>query len=97
MNRYHLIIQETRTTMTMDMMLSALLAVKLGVDPFADAPGAHGAVRAWLQAEVDRDPGAYVLARRGVTNRNSQRLQMLALRAVAASHLVRRLDDYQVT
>lgn len=93
MNRYHLMIEETRTTVTLDTTLSNLLAVKLSTDPIADVTAAHAAVRAWLQGEIDRDPGAYVLARRRVTNRNSQRLQKYALLAVAAPHLVRRLDD----
>jgi hypothetical protein len=93
MSRYHLMIEETRTTVTVDTTLSNLLAVKLNTDPIADAATAHAAVRGWLQDEIDRDPGAYVLARRGVTNRNSQRLQKYALLAVAAPHLVRRLED----
>lgn len=95
MTRYHLMIEETRTTVTLDTTLSNLLAVKLNVDPIADAPAAHAAVRAWLQEQIDRDPGAYVLARRKVTNRNSQRLQKYALLTVAAPHLVRRLDDHE--
>jgi hypothetical protein len=93
MNRYHLIISATRTTVTMDRMLSNLLAVKLNADPFEDPQAAHSAVRLWLQSEIDRDPGAFVLAGRTVTNGNSQRLQMLALRAVAAANLLRHLDD----
>jgi hypothetical protein len=94
--RYHLIIESTRTTVTLDTMLSRLLAVKLNTNPIADAAAAHAIVRAWLQAEIDRDPGAFVLAGRGVTNRNSQRLRMFALREVAAPYLVRRLDDYEL-
>lgn len=95
MTRYHVLIEGQRTTVSVDMTLSHLLAVKLGFNPFADTTAAHTAVRAWLQGEVDRDPGAYVLSRRGVTNRNSQRLQKYALLFVAAAHLVKRLDDYE--
>ena len=96
MSRYHLIIEETRTTVTLDTTLSNLLALKLNTDPIADPAAAHAAVRGWLQGEIDRDPRAYVLARRKVTNRNSQRLQKFALLAVAAPHLVRRLDECEV-
>lgn len=95
MIRYHILIERKRTSATLDTTLSHLLAVKLGFNPISDPTAAHTAVREWLQTEVDRDPGAYVLSRRGVTNRNSQRLQSFALLAVAAPHLVKRLDDYE--
>lgn len=97
---YHLIIDGTRTSVTMDILLSNLLAVKLDTNPFADGRAAHKAVRGWLQAEVNRDPGAFVsrtARRKGVTNHNSQRLKMFALRAVAAPALLRKLDDYEET
>jgi hypothetical protein len=96
MKRYHLIIESTRTTVTLDTTLSNLLAVKLNTNPIADAAAAHAVVRGWLQSEIDRDPGAFVLAGRKLTNRNSQRLRACALRVVAAPHLVRRLDDYEL-
>jgi hypothetical protein len=57
MNRYHLTLGHKRTTISLDTMLSDLLAIRLGAWP--QAPEAHGAVRAWLQQQLDRvnDPG----------------------------------------
>lgn len=95
MNRFHLIIEGARTTVTLDPVLSNLLAVKLSTDPFQDKKAARLAVRTWLQAVIDVDPGAFVRAHGHGTNRNSQRLQKFALRAVAAPNLLRRLDDLE--
>ncbi len=54
---YHVTLGDRRTTVSMDNILSDLLALKLGVEP--DAPEAQGAVRGWLQAQLDTsdDPG----------------------------------------
>lgn len=48
---YHVTLGSVRTTVTLDKILGDLLSLKLGVQP--DAPEAHGAVRRWLQAELD--------------------------------------------
>lgn len=57
MKRYHLTLGQKRTTVSLDTMLSDLLAIRLGA--FPQSPHAHGAVRAWLQQRLDQanDPG----------------------------------------
>jgi hypothetical protein len=54
---YHVQQGSKRTTVTLDQLLSDLLALKLGVQP--NTTEAHAAVRAWLQNALDRanDPG----------------------------------------
>lgn len=57
MKRFHLTLGQKRTTVSLDTMLSDLLAIRLG--SFPQSPQAHGAVRAWLQQRLDQanDPG----------------------------------------
>jgi len=57
MKRYHLTLGRKRTTVSLDTMLSDLLAIRLGSRP--QSPQAHGTVRAWLQQRLDdaNDPG----------------------------------------
>ena len=45
MNRYHVIIESTRSSVMVATMRANLRVVKLGVDPFADKGEAHAAVR----------------------------------------------------
>jgi len=47
---YHVTLGCRRTTVSLDIILSELLALKLGVEP--DAPEAHAVVRQWLQAKL---------------------------------------------
>jgi hypothetical protein len=54
--RYHVKIDKVRTTVSLAPVLSELLALKLGVEPQTRA--AQAALRAWLQQEIDSDPGA---------------------------------------
>ena len=57
MKRYHLTLGHKRTTASLDNMLSDLLAIRLG--SFPPSAQTHGAVRAWLQQQLDQanDPG----------------------------------------
>ncbi len=57
MKRYHLRLGSKRTTVSLDNMVSDLLAIRLGSVP--QSPQAHGSVRAWLQQRLDwdNDPG----------------------------------------
>ena len=57
MKRYHLTLGRKRTTVSLDTLLSDLLAIRLG--SFPHSPQAHGAIRAWLQQQLDQanDPG----------------------------------------
>ena len=51
--RYHVTLDQKRTTVSMDTIVSEYLALHVGVQP--DGAQAHSAVRAWLQRELDRD------------------------------------------
>jgi hypothetical protein len=82
--RYHVVIDRIRTTVTLAPVLSELLALKLGAQP--QTPQAGAAVRAWLQQEIDQDPGA---VRHGHA---SQRLAHQAILHIAAPALVNRRD-----
>ena len=57
MKRYHLSLGHKRTTVSLDNILSELLAIRLGLCP--QSAQAHGAVRLWLQQQLDQanDPG----------------------------------------
>ena len=46
-DRYHINFKNRRTTITVDRIISELLAIKLGVLP--DAPEAHSMVRVWFE------------------------------------------------
>jgi hypothetical protein len=82
--RYHVRLGGKRTTATLDKNLSDWLALRLGVAPGPadkpEAPDAHRAVRAWMQAELDRngDPGRVLV---------SSWLQRQALEAVVDPEL----------
>ena len=51
-SRYHVVIDEVRTTVTLATVLSELLSLKLGAQPGTEQ--AHGAVRQWLQGQCPR-------------------------------------------
>ena len=59
MMRYQLNLSDKRITVSLDTPLADLLAIRLGACP--QAPEAHGAVRAWLQHQLDQanDPNKY--------------------------------------
>ena len=63
MVRYHIQLQEHRTTISMDKIVSDLLAIKLGEKP--DTKEAHSAVRKQLDKFIahDRGRGGYQLGR----------------------------------
>jgi hypothetical protein len=84
--RFHVMIDQVRTTVTVAPVLCELLALKLGAVP--QTPAARAALRAWLQAEIDRDPGA---VRYG---RASQRLAHQAMLHIAAPSLLSRRDHW---
>lgn len=86
LSRYHVVINDVRTTVSLAPALAELLALKLESEP--QTVTAHAAVRAWLQAEVDRDPGA---VRYG---RASQRLAHLAILEIAAPALLSKRDNW---
>src|ERR1700730_8983675 len=75
---YHVTLGDHRTTVSIDNILSELMALKLGHDP--DAPEAHGAIRRWLQDRLDdaNDPGR---------SRTSQWLQAQIVEALVSDKL----------
>ena len=76
--RYHVMIDQVRTTVSLTPVLAELLALKLGTMPQTQA--ARAALCSWLQAEIDRDPGAV---------RYGQ-----AILTVAAPSLISKRDDW---
>ena len=84
--RYHVMIDQVRTTVSLTPVLAELLALKLGTMPQTQA--ARAALCSWVQAEIDRDPGA---VRYG---RASQRLAHQAILTVAAPSLISKRDDW---
>jgi hypothetical protein len=85
--RYHVVIDEVRTTVTLAPALSELLTLKLGSTPQTEE--GHSTVRAWLQEEINRDPGA---VRYG---RASQRLARQAILAIVSPALLKEHDKWQ--
>lgn len=83
---YHVHIGKKRTTVILAPALSELLTFKLGHEP--QTPAGHQAVREWLQAEINRDPGA---VRYG---RASQRLAQVAILTIGAHHLVTKREQW---
>lgn len=83
--RYHVQLGTKRTTITLDTVLSDLLAIKLGYRP--DDAQAHAAVREWLQQQLDEagDPNRI---------RTSQWLQEQVILAIADKKLSTKYDDY---
>ena len=53
MKRYHLTLGPKRTTVSLDPLVSDLLAIRLDCVP--QSPQAHGRVRTWLQQRLDQD------------------------------------------
>jgi hypothetical protein len=86
-SRYHVVIDNVRTTVTLAPVLGELLTLKLGGTPHTEV--GHSTVRTWLQEEIERDPGA---VRYG---RASQRLAHQAIFAIAAPALTREHDKWQ--
>lgn len=68
-SRYHVLLDGKRTTITVDKIVSELLAVKFGYPP--ETPEAHTAVREWIETKL-RKNNAY--------DRLSQRTREYAIR-----------------
>lgn len=51
MERYHVFLDERRTTVSLSAVFSSLLALRLGEEP--DTEEAHSAIREWLQDKID--------------------------------------------
>lgn len=89
--RYHIQFQGRRTTVTVDRVISELLAVKLGVLP--DAPEAHSRVREWLEETLHDKLGMNVPG----GNRISQYARQYAIEALAKPKLMSQVWDWRLS
>lgn len=83
--RYHVNLGDKRTTVSLDEVLTELLALKLGHTP--NTPEAHSGIRQWLQdrLEDNNDPGRILV---------SQWLRREALLLVADKKLSKAYGDW---
>ena len=89
-NRYHIHFKGRRTTITVDNIISELLAVKLGMLP--DAPEAHALVREWLEETLHDKLGENVPG----GNRISQYARVYAIEALADPELMNQVWDWRL-
>ena len=88
--RYHIQLNNRRTTITLDTILSELLAVKLGATPGAD--NAHGIIREWLQATITESLGGNL----PTGARLSQWARRFAIEYIADIELMNRVTSYRI-
>jgi len=89
-DRYHIQFKNRRTTITVDRIISELLAVKLGLLP--NAPEAHSQIRTWFEKTLhdklgDNVPGG---------NRISQDARQYAIEALADKTLMDKVWDWRL-
>ena len=89
--RYHIHFKNRRTTITVDSIISELLAVKLGLLP--DDPGTHSTVRDWLEKTLHDKLGEHVPG----GNHISQYARMYAFEALADKKLMQRVWDWRLS
>ena len=90
-NRYHICFKGRRTTITVDNIISELLAVKLGMLP--DAPEAHAQVRDWLEVTLHDKLGENVPG----GSRISQYARVYAIEALADKKLMGQVWDWRLS
>ena len=90
MNRYHIQFDNHRTTVSVDKILSAMLAIKLGHEP--ETLEGNRAVREWLQARLPHKVGNG----RAIGKRTSQNAQALIIEAIADTKLSKRYCDWVI-
>ena len=83
--RLHIKLGDQRTTISVDTILSAMLAIKLGQDP-----GDTRAVREWLQARLPDKIGTD----RGIGKKASQHARVMMIEAVADTKLSAAYDEW---
>jgi len=88
-DRYHIQFQNRRTTLTLDTILSELLAIMHGVAPHTEE--AHGVVRQWLQATLTEKLGANTPSGNSI----SQYARRYATEAIASPDLMGKLWEIQ--
>ena len=91
MQRVHIQFGEHRTTVSLDKMLSALLAIKLGQVP--ESSDGKRAVREWLQARLPAKVGTG----RGLGKRASQYARQMMIEAIADTKISQAYGDWLVS
>lgn len=89
-DRYHIQFRNRRTTITVDRVVSELLAVKLGVSP--KAPEAHSQIRTWFEKTLHDKLGENVPG----GNRISQDARQYAIEALADKTLMNKVWDWRL-
>ena len=90
MNRYHIEFDSHRTTVSVDTILSNMLAIKLGQEP--ETPDGRRAVREWLQARLPDKVGNG----RAIGKRASQNAQALIIEAIADNKVSERYNEWVI-
>ena len=85
--RLHIRLGDQRTTVTVDSVLSAMLAIKLGQDP-----GDTRVVREWLQQRL---PGK-IGVDRGIGKKASQHARVLMIEAIADTKISAAYDSWVI-
>lgn len=89
-DRYHIQFKNRRTTITVDRIISELLAVKLGASP--GTPEAHAQVRAWFENTLHDKLGENVPG----GNRISQDARQYAIEALVDKALMSKVWDWRL-
>ena len=89
-DRYHIRFQGRRTTVTLDKILSELIAMSFGLTP--DRTDYHSTVQQWLQATLTDKLGASVPGGSSI----SQYARKYAIEAVARPDLMEQLWDWRL-
>lgn len=90
-NRYHIQFKGRRTTITLDKILSELIATKLGFSP--EQEGVHSIVQQWLQTTLTENLGENVPG----GNRISQYARKYAIEAIADPDLMEKILDWRLS
>ena len=89
-NRYHIRFQGRRTTVTLDKILSELIAMSFGLTP--DRTDYHSTVQQWLQTTLTDRLGQNVPGGSSI----SQYARKYAIEEIARPDLVERLLDWRL-
>ena len=89
-DRYHIRFQGRRTTVTLDKILSELIAMSFGLTP--DGTNYHSTVQQWLQATLRDKLGDNVPGGSSI----SQYARKYAIEEIARPELTERLWDWRI-
>ena len=89
-DRYHIRFQGRRTTVTLDKILSELIAISYGLTP--DRTDYHSTVQQWLQATLTNKLGENVPGGSSI----SQYARKYAIEEIARRDLMEKVWDYRI-